>query len=65
MEYFYGLLTAVVFFIVYELGKHTGKKAPVTPVSEERKREMEQFDKHFKNLFTYDVDKAVQGKKVT
>jgi predicted RND superfamily exporter protein len=70
MLFIYGLLTAVVFFLVlfsiFYLGYRTGKKNPSSvPVSDERKREMEKFDKHFKNLFNYDVGIAVQRKKVT
>jgi hypothetical protein len=70
MQFIFGLLTAVVFFIVllliFYLGYRYGKRtSPPLPVSDEKKREMERFDKHFKALFNYDVSTALQRKKVT
>jgi hypothetical protein len=70
MEYFLGLLTAVVFFIVtfffFYMGYKQGKKASAPiPLDKEKKRQMEQFDKGFKEIFSYDVEKALQKKKVT
>jgi hypothetical protein len=67
MEYFLGLLTAVVFFVVYELGKRQGgkKKTKQPSVDEVKQRQMEQFNKDFQAVFNYDVDKALQRKKVT
>jgi hypothetical protein len=70
MEFFFGLLTAVVFFIaliaVYYVGYKQGKKtsAPI-PLTDDKQRQMEQFDKGFKAIFSYDVEKALQPKKVT
>lgn len=71
MEFFLGLLSTVVFFILlflasfigYKLGK---KKTDVkaTPVSEEEQRKIEQFNNHFKALFAYDVSTAMKRKKV-
>lgn len=72
MQFIYGLLTAVVFFILFMLFFYAGirfekqKKPPDTEVEkkEQEKRQVEQFNKHFKELFAYDVDKALQRKKV-
>lgn len=70
MEFLYGLLTAVVFFIAlitfYYIGYKQGKKvsAPL-PLDEEKQREIDRFNKGFKELFNYDVEKALQRKKVT
>jgi hypothetical protein len=70
MEFFLGLLTAVVFFIgllaVYQVGYKQGKKTSVPiPLDEEKQRQLEAFDKGFREIFTYDVTKALQKKKVT
>lgn len=70
MEYFLGLLSGVVFlsamgaavYVGYRLGR---KKPPAQKVDEEEKQRMESYDKHFKALFSYDVSKALQRKKVT
>lgn len=70
MEFIYGLLTAVVFFIAlisfYYIGYKQGKKvsAPI-PLDDEKQRQIERFNKDFKALFNYDVEKALQRKKVT
>jgi hypothetical protein len=68
MDYILGLLTAVVFFVAilfaYYLGARTKQSKPI-PVDEEKKQEIEQFNKNFKAMFNYDVDTAVQRKKVT
>jgi hypothetical protein len=70
MEFFLGLLTAVVFFIgllaVYHAGYKRGKQtsAPI-PLDEEKQRQLEAFDKGFREIFSYDVAKALQKKKVT
>jgi hypothetical protein len=69
MDFILGLLTAVVFFIgltaTYTVGYKRGKKgtAPLTQ-DEVKQREIEAFNKGFKELFAYDVDKALQRKKV-
>jgi hypothetical protein len=70
MEFFLGLLTAVVFFIaliaIYYVGYKQGKKVSApTPLNDEKKRQLEQYDKGFKEIFSYDVEKALQPKKVT
>jgi hypothetical protein len=67
MEYLLGLLTPVVFFAVYQLGKHNHKP---TKQSEAEKKENviekeEKLRKDFLSMMTYDVEKAMQGKKVT
>jgi hypothetical protein len=70
MEFIYGLLTAVVFFIAllsfYYVGYKRGKRvsAPV-PIDKEKQRDIEQFNKEFKAIINYDVAKALQRKKVT
>jgi hypothetical protein len=69
MEFFYGLLTAVVFFIAllsfFYLGYKQGKKgsAPL-PIDNEKQSEIERFNRDFKALFNYDVETALQRKKV-
>lgn len=70
MEYLLGLLTGVAFFIcvggTYYIGYTLGaRKQPsaIKEVDEEDKQRRERFDKHFKALFSYDVDTAY-GKKV-
>jgi cbb3-type cytochrome oxidase subunit 3 len=71
MDFLLGLLTAVVFFIaviaVYFVGYKQGKRhQPANkPLPDEEKQKMERFNKHFKELFAYDVDTAIQRKKVT
>lgn len=70
MEYFLGLLTGVVFlimlglvlFIGYKLGK---KKQPLPiEVDEKEQQRIKRYNDHFKELFSYDVDTALQRKKV-
>jgi hypothetical protein len=70
MQFLYGLLTAVVFFIVllavFYVGYKRGRRPRAsTPIPAEEKKEMEKYNKHFKAMFAYDVDKAIQRKKVT
>ena len=69
MQFLFGLLTAVVFFLclagAYYIGLKQGKKRPAPkPVDEEEKRKREQVTKHFQALFNYDTDIALQKKKV-
>jgi hypothetical protein len=70
MEYLIGALLAVFFFIAlvfsFYVGYKQGKKvsAPI-PLNDEKKRQLEQYDKGFKEIFSYDVEKALQPKKVT
>jgi hypothetical protein len=71
MEYFLGLLTGVVFlitlglvlFIGYRMGQ---RKKPIAaaPVDEVEQQRIQRFNQHFKELFQYDVDKALERKKV-
>lgn len=73
MEFVLGLLAAVVFFVVYQLGKWQGNKvkphiAP-TPLTDDEAAEREQqvekakqIQKHFQSLMDYDVDKALERK---
>jgi hypothetical protein len=70
MDFLLGLLTAVVFFIAllafFYMGYKHGKKAHVPiPLPDAEKHKMEKFNQHFKDLFSYDVDTALQRKKVT
>jgi hypothetical protein len=69
MEFFLGALTAVVFFllllIVYWLGTKRTIKAQPPPMDHQQKEELKRYNDHFKKLFTYDVEKAIQRKKVT
>ena len=73
MEFLYGLLTAVAFFIAllgfyfigYKAGKRTHTPKPLSEADESEKYKLEQFNKGFKEMFAYDVDKALQRKKVT
>jgi hypothetical protein len=69
MEFIYGLLTAAVFFLCllffFYLGTRYAKKPPDKELDEEKKREIEQFNKGFKAVFKYDVETALQRKKVT
>jgi hypothetical protein len=65
-----GLLTAVVFFIAligaYLLGlRHKKKEIAPIPLDEEKQRQLEVWDKGFREIFSYDVAKALQKKKVT
>jgi len=68
MEYLLGLLTAVVFFIVFFAGKHVGQqsiKRPKPPdVDEKEQQEMKSFNEDFRKLFNYDVAQATARKKV-
>jgi hypothetical protein len=72
MQFIYGLLTSVVFFIAllgfFYMGYKHGRKTHVPKfISEEEQRKQEKmqtFDKHFKALFSYDVDTATAKKKV-
>ena len=65
MEYFLGLLTAVVFFIAFYLGTRYGSKKPIITADEEDKRRIKEHRKGFMNMMNYDVDVATQKKKVT
>jgi hypothetical protein len=71
MQFVYGALTTVFFIFAllsfYYIGLKQGQKPKQEKheVDRERQKEIERFDKHFKELFSYDVEKAYQRKKVT
>lgn len=70
MLFLYGLLTAVVFFILcggsfylgFRLKQHPKVKPP--DIDPEEKRRIEQYNKHFQALWSYDVPTALKRKKV-
>jgi hypothetical protein len=69
MDFLYGLLTAVVFFIsllsFYYIGYKQGGKRTANPPDDEEVRKAKNLRKGFMNMMEYDVDKALQRKKVT
>jgi hypothetical protein len=69
MDFLYGLLTAVVFFIAllsfYYIGYKQGTKRTAKPPDDEEVRKAKNLRKGFMNMMEYDVDKALQRKKVT
>jgi hypothetical protein len=69
MDFLYGLLTAVVFFIAllsfYYIGHKQGTKRTAKPPDDEEVRKAKNLRKGFMNMMEYDVDKALQRKKVT
>lgn len=70
MLFIYGLLTAIVLFLLLFLAFSIGQRTTKTPnkvntIDEQEKQRIERLNKHFKELFAYDVDKALQRKKVT
>jgi len=69
MEFVYGLLTAVVFFIAllfsFYLGTRYGSKKTTVTADEEEQRKARKHREELKALFTYDVNKALERKKVT
>jgi hypothetical protein len=69
MEFLYGLLTAVVFFIAllsfYYIGYKQGNKRTTKPPDDEEVRKAKEIRRGFMNMMTYDVNKALQKKKVT
>jgi hypothetical protein len=67
MEFIYGLLTAVVFFALlsfYYIGYKQGNKQTSKPPDDEEVRKAREMRKSFMNMLTYDVDTALQKKKV-
>jgi predicted polyphosphate/ATP-dependent NAD kinase len=65
-----GLLSGVVFLFVLLAAVYIGyrlghKKVKPPDVDEEQKRKAEQLKKHFSNLMSYNVETALQPKKVT
>jgi cbb3-type cytochrome oxidase subunit 3 len=74
MEFILGLLVGVVFFIaligIYYLGFKHGKKGkvqrePELTADEEDQRRAKEHRKAFMSMMNYDVDVALQKKKVT
>lgn len=68
MGYLLGLLTAVVFFIVFFTGIYVGtrfdnKKKP-PDIDEKQQRDIKSFNEDFQKLFNYDVAQATARKKV-
>ncbi len=69
MNYFLlGLLTSVVFFICVGGGYYLGTKKTHRPkppdVDPDEKQRIERYNKHFKELFSYSEEKALQRKQV-
>jgi hypothetical protein len=68
MEYIVGALLMAVFFLLllsaYWLGTKRTMKVQPPPIDKEHKQELERYNKHFKALFNYDVEKALQRKLV-
>lgn len=69
MLFFYGLLTAVVFFLcvltAFYMGYKQGKKViKPKPLDEVKQRRMDQINKEFQAVFSYDLNTALQRKKV-
>jgi hypothetical protein len=66
MEFLYGLLTAVVFFIAllsfYYIGYKQGNKRTTKPPDDEEVRKAKEIRRGFMNMMTYDVSKALQRK---
>jgi hypothetical protein len=73
MDFILGVLSAVLFFcclfLAYWMGtRQTNKPSKTnTPTEDEQrqKEQIKQYNEHFKKLFSYDVDTAIQRKKVT
>lgn len=65
MQYILGLLTPVVFFVVFYMGMKYGKKQgkPVE-IDEEQARKAQRIKEDFQKLMNYDVSTALQRKKV-
>ena len=68
MEYLIGLLSGVAFLFVFFSGLFVGlrlnKKQKALVVDEKEKREMNKFNEDFQKVFSYDVAKAIERKKV-
>jgi hypothetical protein len=66
MDFLYGLLTAVVFFIAllsfYYIGYKQGNKRTTKPPDDEEVRKAKEIRRGFMNMMTYDVNKALQRK---
>lgn len=68
MEYLIGLLIGVVFLLVFFIGLYIGtrldKKQTLPIVDQKEKEEMKKFNEDFQKVFSYDVAKATERKKV-
>lgn len=72
MEFILGVFSAALFFcclfLAYWMGqKRTKQPSKVNTPTEEEQRQKDQikrYNEHFKKLFAYDVDTALQPKKV-
>jgi hypothetical protein len=65
MEFFLGVLAAVSFFIAFFLGTRYSNKKPIKIADEEEQRISREHRKAFMSMMNYDVDVALQKKKVT
>jgi hypothetical protein len=67
IQFFLGAAVMLLFFVAYELGKRQGNKniSPPKEMDKQQRDELKRYNDHFKKLFTYDVEKAIQRKKVT
>ncbi|PKR86105.1 hypothetical protein [Heyndrickxia camelliae] len=65
MQFLLGLLTPVVFFVVFYMGTKYGKKQgkPVE-IDEKQLIKAKKIQEDFQKLMNYDVSKALQRKKV-
>jgi Mg2+/citrate symporter len=72
MEFILGVFVAALFFcflfLAYWMGTRQTKKLSEVNISTEdeqrQKEQIKQYNEHFKKLFKYDVDTALQRKKV-
>lgn len=68
MEYLIGLLSGVAFLFVFFSGLFVGlrlnNKQKDSVVDERKKFEMNKFNEDFQKVFSYDVAKATERKKV-
>lgn len=68
MEYLIGLLIGVVFLLVFFIGLYIGtrlyKKQTPPIIDQKEKEEMKKFNEDFQKVFSYDVAKATERKKV-
>jgi Mg2+/citrate symporter len=73
MEFILGVFVAALFFcclfLAYWMGtsqtKQSKKVNALTEDEQRQKEQIKQYNEHFKKLFQYDTDTALQRKKVT
>jgi hypothetical protein len=67
MDFLYGLLTAVVFFIAllsfYYIGYRQGNKQTSKPPDDEEVRKAKEMRKSFMNMMNYDVSDSFAEKE--